>query len=161
MNDLEDWTEEEWRKRIGDVVKERRLELGFATVREASRDADISETNWRAIESGRQSMGKGLEPKRPEPTPRTLIGVGRTLKWGADWLERLEGGLEPAEAGAGAVGPVGEAGIPPALLAKLAAANPSQLRAIEVILDDGRGYEDVLEEVARRVVGKLERRGDA
>lgn len=69
---------------LGDYLREHR---GKMSIREAARRADISESRWRQLELGYQSMAKDI--KVPvQPRPDTLVAMCRAIN--ADPIKALQ-----------------------------------------------------------------------
>jgi hypothetical protein len=86
---------DKWREAVGQHVEHRRRGL-FRSARAAAAAADVSESLWRQVESGRRSVGSNaFVAARPGATTR--MAICRALRWTDDSLDRLEAGDDPIE----------------------------------------------------------------
>ena len=83
-------TPEIWRRRIGKHIKDRRLQAGYPSARQAAVAAKISEGSWRQLESGKRQIRVG-EWEAPNPALNTQEAIAEVLSWPSTWLGHLLG----------------------------------------------------------------------
>lgn len=86
-------TPEQWSRRIGQHVADRRRAAGIRSIRQAAERAGVAEATWRFIENGRSPHGL------PAPNEQTRYAMASALGWPKDWLEQLKKGRSADLAG--------------------------------------------------------------
>lgn len=127
-------TPDQWRELVGTQIEQRREERRLS-IRAAARLADVSESMWRQIESGRRQIGDTTQTVSPKPA--TTAAVCRALGWTVDSIDRMLNGGTPADA---------DGGLPPF--------GPDTLQALDLLAEIA-GYvkttSDRLDSVADRL----------
>lgn len=85
---------EEWKRLVGDRIRDRRQEVGIRSMRQAAKRAGFNEAVWRQLESGRRQIARG-QFVTPTPLPETKSAACRVLRWPTDAIEILLTGAQP------------------------------------------------------------------
>lgn len=87
---------EEWKRLVGDKIRDQRRSLRIKSMRKAALLAGFNEAVWRQIETGRRQAAPGVVVA-PTPTDDTKAAACRVLRWSPDSIDRLLAGLDAVE----------------------------------------------------------------